>query len=183
MDSLIELLDIMKTKTTPYHPISDGKSERRIGIAKQMIKETLQDYADNDLERWDEVLDIYAFLYSEHCTTEVIPIPVMFVREARIPVDLAFPNTIDWQRPKIIEASRETTIKANYNEPSEDIPKMIDQLPEIDHDTLLKENIKEFLDELKRRLQNSYELVTRQKTGKQRRTKEVQERTRMGLTF
>ena len=61
MDSLIELLDIMKTKTTPYHPISDDKSERIIGIAKQMIKATLQDYADNDLERWDEVLDIYAF--------------------------------------------------------------------------------------------------------------------------
>ncbi len=55
MDSLIELLDIMKTKTTPYHPISDDKSERIIGIAKQMIKATLQDYADNDLERWDEV--------------------------------------------------------------------------------------------------------------------------------
>ena len=54
---------------------------------------------------------------------------------------------------------------------------MIDQLPDIDHDTLLKKNIIEFLDELERRLQNSYELVTRQKTGKQRRTKELQDRT------
>jgi hypothetical protein len=179
MDSLMELLDVMKTKTTPYHPISDGQSERSVGTAKQMIKATLQDHADNDLERWDEGLDILAFAYntSEHCTTEVTPFSVMFGREARIPVDLTYPNTIDWQRPKIIEASRETTIKANYNEPSEDLPEMFDQLPDIDHDTLLKKKVVEFRDELKRRLQTSYELITRQKTGKQRRTKEIQERT------
>jgi hypothetical protein len=175
----MELLDVMKTKTTPYHPISDGQSERSVGTAKQMIKATLQDHADNDLERWDEGLDILAFAYntSEQSTTEVTPFSVMFGRQARIPVDLKYPNTIDWQRPKIIEASRETTVKTNYNEPSEDLPEMFDQLPDIDHDTLLKKKVVEFRDELKRRLQTSYELITRQKTGKQLRTKEIQERT------
>jgi len=54
---------------------------------------------------------------------------------------------------------------------------MFDQLPNIDHDTLLKEKVIEFRDELKRRLQTSYELITCQKTLKQRRTRELQERT------
>jgi len=54
---------------------------------------------------------------------------------------------------------------------------MFDQLQDIDHDTLLKKKVIDFRDELKRRLQTSYELITRQKTGKQRRTREVQERT------
>ncbi len=84
----MELLDVMKTKATPYHPISDGQSERTVGTAKQMIKATLQDHADNDIERWDEGLDILAFAYntSEHSTTEITPFSVMFGREARIPV-------------------------------------------------------------------------------------------------
>ena len=179
MDSLMDLLDVMKTKTTPYHPISDGQSERTVGTAKQMIKATLQDHADNDIERWDEGLDILAFAYntSEHSTTEITPFSVMFGREARIPVDLTYPNTIDWQRQRIIEASRETTIKNNYREPPDELPAMFDQLPDIDHDTLLKKKVIDFRDELKRRLQTSYELITRQKTRKQRRTREVQERT------
>ena len=115
MGSRMELLDVMKAEKTLYHPISDSQSDRSVGTAKQMIKATLQDYADNDIEIWDEDLVILAFAQniSEHSTTEVTPFSAMFGREVKIPVDSTYPNTIDWQRQIISEASSETAIKNN----------------------------------------------------------------------
>ena len=78
------LLGIEKSRTTPYHPQSDGLVERTL---LDMLATAV---VDRPLE-WEQHLRRLCFAYntSVHPTTGFSPITLMFGRQARLPVDVA----------------------------------------------------------------------------------------------
>ena len=87
-----ELLGIEKTRTTPYHPQSDGLVERMNRTLLMMLSIRAQEE-----ERWDEFLPelLMAYRASVHDTTKFTPYRLMFGREIRLPVDVMFGKTPD----------------------------------------------------------------------------------------
>jgi transposase InsO family protein len=64
---LLALLDIAKSRTTPYHPQADGLTERFNRTLEGMLRCFIQE----NLSDWDEYLDPLAFAYNTavHATT------------------------------------------------------------------------------------------------------------------
>ena len=93
ISEICKLLGIKKTRTTPYHPQSDGMVESFNRTLLNMLG-----IACNDLqETWDVQLP---FLMMAYCTsvqesTGKTPFSLMFGREARLPVDIMFGRTPD----------------------------------------------------------------------------------------
>ena len=86
IEEIYNLLDIRKTKTTPYHPECDGQSERTNRTLKKMIKCFINTSHDD----WDEFLPALAFAYntSIHATTKFSPFFLMFGRKPTLPGDI-----------------------------------------------------------------------------------------------
>ena len=80
------LLGIVKTRTTPYHPQSDGLVERFNRTLQAMIST----YVKDDQSDWDDHLPhiMMAYRSSEHASTKATPNFLMFGREVNIPLDL-----------------------------------------------------------------------------------------------
>ena len=87
-----ELLDMEKTRTTPYHPQSDGLVERMNRTLLMMLSIRAQEE-----ERWDEFLPelLMAYRASVHDTTKFTPFHLMFGREIRLPIDVMFGKNPD----------------------------------------------------------------------------------------
>ena len=83
-----ELLGVKKTRTTPYHPQSDGMIER----FNRTLLTMLSLAAVEDETHWDVKLPMLMMAYrsSQHETTGASPYSLMFGRELRLPVDLMF---------------------------------------------------------------------------------------------
>ena len=79
------MLDIKKTRTTAYHPQSDGLVERfnrtLLGMLSMMVKE--------DEQGWDLLLPTL-LLASHYATTGVTPFELMFGRNLHLPEDVLF---------------------------------------------------------------------------------------------
>ena len=82
------LLQISKTRTTPYRPQSDSMVERFNLTLLSMLATTTADHPWD----WEENLRklCYAYNTSAHSSTGHTPFILMFGRQARLPVDLAF---------------------------------------------------------------------------------------------
>lgn len=82
-----ELIEIAKTRTTPFAPWSNGETERMnrtlIGMLKKMV-------SDNP-KKWDTLLQKALMHYrsSVHSSTGFTPYRLMFGREMNLPVDVA----------------------------------------------------------------------------------------------
>ena len=87
---ICELLGIKKTRTSPYHPQSDGRVERFNRTLLNMLSIAVED----DELSWDLRLPtiLLAYRTSIHETTGVTPCELMFGQEPRIPEDVMFPN-------------------------------------------------------------------------------------------
>ena len=87
-----ELLGMEKTRTTPYHPQSDGLVERINQTLLMMLSSRAQEE-----ERWDEFLPelLMAYQASVHDTTKFTLYHPMFGREIRLTVDVMFGKTPD----------------------------------------------------------------------------------------
>jgi len=75
--------------TAPYHPQSNGITERVNKTVKTMLKK----FVSPDQKDWDDFLPAVVFAYNitRHESTLFTPFYLMFGREARIPADMEFP--------------------------------------------------------------------------------------------
>ena len=85
---LCQLLGIVKTRTTPYHPQSDGMIERFNRTLLSMLRMA----AVEDESNWDLKLPCLMFAYrtSVHEATKHTPFSLMFGREVQLPIDVMF---------------------------------------------------------------------------------------------
>lgn len=81
--NVCKLLEITKTRTTPYHPASNGQVERFNRTLLQMIR----CYVDTNQRNWDEHLPLLASAYrsSQHAVTGFSPNMLMLGREVHQP--------------------------------------------------------------------------------------------------
>ena len=83
---MCKILGIEKTRTTPYHPQSDGMVER----ANRTIENMLSAFVSENQKDWDEYLPLLMLAYrsSIHEATGVSPCEMMFGRHISLPIDL-----------------------------------------------------------------------------------------------
>jgi len=107
-DATCELLDIERSKTSPYHPQCDGQSERLVRTNKQAISAYVNELQNN----WDTALPqlTYAYNSSVHATTGVTPFEAMFGRKPKLPIDLIYPQ-MEIDRRSIASAPSDPKIK------------------------------------------------------------------------
>ena len=85
---MCNLLHIDKTRTTPYHPQSDGRVER---LNRTLIS-SLRAYAHDTPGDWDGKLPLVLLSYRSavHASTGFTPSKMLTGSELRLPVDLVF---------------------------------------------------------------------------------------------
>ena len=85
---MCQLLSIKKTRTTPYHPASDGMVER----FNRTLEAQLSKFADHNQRDWDLHIPFLMMAYcsAEHDSTGCSPSKMMLGRELKLPVDLIF---------------------------------------------------------------------------------------------
>ena len=84
---ICKLLDITKTRTTPYHPQSDGMVER----FNRTVETLLSKFADDNQRDWDQHIPILLMAYHSaiHKSTGCSPAKLMLGRDLTLPIDLA----------------------------------------------------------------------------------------------
>ena len=84
--SVCKLLEIHKTRTTPFHPRSDGMVER----ANRTFKDMLSKYIQQDQTDWDEHIDFLTMAYNNtpHESTDVSLHRMVYGSEMRVPLDI-----------------------------------------------------------------------------------------------
>ena len=89
-DTLCELFDIERVKTSIFHPQGDGQSERAVQTTKKIIAAYVNECQDD----WDEYLPQFTYAYNSgvHETTKCTPFEAMFGRTPKLPLDLLYPN-------------------------------------------------------------------------------------------
>lgn len=87
---ICRLLQIKKTRTSPYHPQSDGLVERFNRTLLQMLATCAKANPAN----WEDHVRAVCFAYntSSQASTGYSPFYLMYGREARLPIDLTFQN-------------------------------------------------------------------------------------------
>ena len=95
---LCKKLGIRKTRTTPYHPESDGMVERFMRTLKNMVSK----YIDGQGLYWDCGTKAYAMAYNSavHETTGYTPFYLIHGFEPRLPLDVLY------EQPKCIVPTR-----------------------------------------------------------------------------
>lgn len=90
---MCRLLNIKKTRTTPYHPQSDGMVERY----NKTLAQLLGSFINEDHTDWDQLLPYVMMAYrsSEHETTGFTPNMMMLGREIAVPLDIQFGSPVE----------------------------------------------------------------------------------------
>ena len=98
MKEVCKLLQISKTRTTPYHPQSDGLVERLNRTLISMLATSAQD----NPTQWELHLRKICMAYntSIHPSTGFSPFFLMFGRQAKLPVDLVYGSTPTESQPQ-----------------------------------------------------------------------------------
>ena len=116
IEEMCRLLGIHKTRTTPYHPQSDGLIER----FNRTLLSMLSIAAREDEHNWDLKLPTLLFAYrtSVRETTGETPSLLMLGREARLPVDIMLnltPNKADEPRGNAYTQNLKENISQAYD--------------------------------------------------------------------
>lgn len=87
---MCRLFQIDKTRTTPYHPQSDGMVERM----NRTIKDMLSKYINANQTDWDRFVDgiVLAYNTTPHETTRISPYRLVFGKEAKLPINVLTEN-------------------------------------------------------------------------------------------
>ena len=87
---MFEQLDIHRLRTTPYHPSTDGESERTI----QTVQHVLAHYVNDKQNDWDKFIYTTSFAINTatHNTTKATPFELVHGRRPRMPIDLIYSN-------------------------------------------------------------------------------------------
>ncbi|KAK3085220.1 hypothetical protein FSP39_000156 [Pinctada imbricata] len=85
---LCHLLNITKSRTTPYHPMGNGQCERFNRTLIGMLG-TLEEDQKKDWKNYISPL-VHAYNCTRHDSTGVSPYLLMFGREPRLPIDISF---------------------------------------------------------------------------------------------
>lgn len=93
---LCSILGIEKSRTTPYHPMGNGLTERFNRTLIQMLG-TLENHQKQDWKSYISSL-VHAYNSMRQETTGQSPFFLMFGREPKLPVDIIF-NTNDQDNP------------------------------------------------------------------------------------
>ena len=114
LELVYEALGIERVKTSPYHPECDGLSERFIGTIKRM----LACYVNEKSDDWDVHLKklVFAYNVSVHSATNQTPFTMQFGQTPRIPIDLAFPHTQNFQSQRPDRQNDFTVIDEEYGD-------------------------------------------------------------------
>jgi transposase InsO family protein len=112
--NVCQMLDIDKTRCTPYHPMSDGMVERY----NRTVLNMLSTYVSENQRDWDEHLPFVTAAYRStvHESTGFSPNLLFLGREVYTPIDLLFgppPNTSHENYVDYVTGLRHKLIKAN----------------------------------------------------------------------
>ena len=94
---LCDLLNISKSRTTPYHPMGNGQCERFNRTLISMLG-TLKEDQKRD---WKSFIGpiVHAYNCTRHDSTGVSPYLLMFGRDPRLPIDTAFGTSHQQKQP------------------------------------------------------------------------------------
>ncbi|KAG1952355.1 interleukin-1 receptor accessory protein-like 1-A [Pimephales promelas] len=92
---IAELLDVAgvdKSRTSPYHPMGNGGTER----FNRTLGNMLRSLPPRSKQRWPQLVQTMTFVYNctAHETTGFAPFYLMFGRVPRLPVDLMFQSVL-----------------------------------------------------------------------------------------
>ena len=93
IEEVCSFLEVWNTRTTPFHPQSDGASERSIRTVNNMLATVVAE----DQRNWDLYVSSSCFAYNTavHSSTGYSPSFLEFGRELRLPNDLVDSNEED----------------------------------------------------------------------------------------
>ncbi|KAJ8381090.1 hypothetical protein SKAU_G00018680 [Synaphobranchus kaupii] len=93
MAELLELAEIGKSRTSPYHPMGNGGTERFNRTLGSMLR-SLPLWSKH---KWPQMIQTMTFAYNctQHETTGFAPFYLMFGRVPQLPVDLLFKNVLE----------------------------------------------------------------------------------------
>ena len=87
------LLNIERTRTSPYHPQGNGQVERH----NRVLADVICKYCSENPGEWESILPYVEFVYNTtvHKSTGETPFSLVFGDEAVYPIDLMFPKPPD----------------------------------------------------------------------------------------
>lgn len=90
MSELYELLDIQRSRTSPYHPQTDGLSE----WFNRTMKAILTQYVNENGDNWNKIIKFVQFAVNTaiHKTAKCSPFEWIYGRLPRTPLDLFLPK-------------------------------------------------------------------------------------------
>lgn len=89
---LLQLAGVTKSRTSPYHPMGNGGTER----FNRTLGNMLRSLPPSAKQKWPQMIQTITFVYNctAHETTGFAPFYLMFGRVPRLPVDLMFKNVL-----------------------------------------------------------------------------------------
>ncbi|KAK7933215.1 hypothetical protein WMY93_004111 [Mugilogobius chulae] len=90
IQELLKISGVKKSRTTPYHPMGNGQTERFNRTLGNMIRAL----PPRDKSKWPQILQTLTFAYNctAHESTGYAPFYLMFGRIPKLPVDVMFHN-------------------------------------------------------------------------------------------
>ena len=97
MKQLCQLLGMKKTRTTAYHPQSDGLVERM----NKTLMEAISKYVSNNQHDWDLWLPLVLFdcRILKRASTEEKPHRLIFGKKVRLPIDVELQSSLPQHQP------------------------------------------------------------------------------------
>ena len=113
---LCDITGMVKSRTTPYHPEGNGQCERMNQTLLNMLG-TLDDHHKEDWKSYVPILT-HAYNATRHESTQCTPFFLMFGRQPRLPLDLAF---------GMGAGNQEQDVEPNYGEYIEKVKKQMER--------------------------------------------------------